>query len=282
MSRPELIICQGLPHSGKRTFAFQRVAEGSGPLPWVRINLYEAERMLHEKRSVGIRKALTRQVRNAMITLALQEGFSVVNDDPNLDAQDVKELAAVAENVGAEVTLKTFPLSLEEALYRNERSLHPLPAHVVVEMARKANAPRPVRPERPWVDGARWALICDGAGTFYRNDEIHDPVMRVLRGLVRELGGRVEVFLLAGDDNERINLLHDGDTHLGMMTESPRWTVVQYNLGTGGPEAPAKRTWYEQAIVGRYNVALVLDDKDRPVRMWRELGLPVCQIAEGE
>jgi len=43
-----------------------------------------------------------------------------------------------------------------------------------------------------------------------------------------------------------------------------------------------KKEIYETAIKPRYNVRFVLDDRDRVVKMWREQGLKVLQVAEGD
>ena len=43
-----------------------------------------------------------------------------------------------------------------------------------------------------------------------------------------------------------------------------------------------KRNIYEDMIKPRVNVRCVLDDRDRVVKMWREQGLKVLQVAEGD
>jgi len=43
-----------------------------------------------------------------------------------------------------------------------------------------------------------------------------------------------------------------------------------------------KRNIYEEMIKPRFNVRFVLDDRDRVVKMWREQGLKVLQVAEGD
>jgi hypothetical protein len=42
-----------------------------------------------------------------------------------------------------------------------------------------------------------------------------------------------------------------------------------------------KEEIYRQEILGRYNVWMVLDDRDQVVEMWRNLGLRVLQVAPG-
>lgn len=43
-----------------------------------------------------------------------------------------------------------------------------------------------------------------------------------------------------------------------------------------------KKEIYQNVIEDYYNVVLVLDDRNRVVKMWRELGLTCFQVAEGD
>lgn len=46
-------------------------------------------------------------------------------------------------------------------------------------------------------------------------------------------------------------------------------------------DAIVKKELYDQFIKVNYDVLLVLDDRDRVVQMWREVGLPCFQVAPG-
>lgn len=43
-----------------------------------------------------------------------------------------------------------------------------------------------------------------------------------------------------------------------------------------------KEEIYRREIEGKYNVRFILDDRDKVVRRWRELGLPCFQVADGD
>jgi hypothetical protein len=47
-------------------------------------------------------------------------------------------------------------------------------------------------------------------------------------------------------------------------------------------DAIVKRELYERHVRGRFNVVLVLDDRQRVVDMWRSLGLQCWQVAPGD
>jgi hypothetical protein len=47
-------------------------------------------------------------------------------------------------------------------------------------------------------------------------------------------------------------------------------------------DAVVKRELYERSVRGRYNVVLVIDDRQRVVDMWRSLGFQCWQVAPGD
>jgi hypothetical protein len=53
-------------------------------------------------------------------------------------------------------------------------------------------------------------------------------------------------------------------------------------LGDNRPDEIVKEEMYELHIRGKYNVALVLDDRQKVVDLWRRLGLTCLQVADGD
>jgi hypothetical protein len=73
--------------------------------------------------------------------------------------------------------------------------------------------------------------------------------------------------------------------------ETERWlnaNDVVYSMllmrktGDFRKDAIVKRELYETHIKGKYQVFFVLDDRDQVVTMWREQGLVVFQVADGD
>jgi hypothetical protein len=48
------------------------------------------------------------------------------------------------------------------------------------------------------------------------------------------------------------------------------------------PDEVVKRELYERHIKDKYTVVAVLDDRNKVVKMWRDLGLTCLQVAEGD
>ncbi|MAG28502.1 polynucleotide kinase [Candidatus Pacearchaeota archaeon] len=48
------------------------------------------------------------------------------------------------------------------------------------------------------------------------------------------------------------------------------------------PDSIIKKEIYDNHIKDKYNIKYVLDDRNQVVEMWRELGLTVLQVADGD
>jgi hypothetical protein len=106
-------------------------------------------------------------------------------------------------------------------------------------------------------------------------DAPNEPVLDVVRALARNghqiifISGRKEQcrretvawLRLHGLDATRLYLRADSDNR---------------------PDQVLKREIYDKHILGRHDVAGVIDDRDRVVRVWRSLGLTCLQVAEGK
>ena len=65
-------------------------------------------------------------------------------------------------------------------------------------------------------------------------------------------------------------------------TAEPRLYEAWEKSGAFSPDAVVKRDIFQHEIAGSYHVIGVFDDRQHVVRMWRDLGLTVFQVAEGD
>ncbi len=92
-------------------------------------------------------------------------------------------------------------------------------------------------------------------------------------------------FLKKNPDYKRIN-----KDELRAMIDGGKWThkneKVILNMREAGDmrkDSIVKKELFDQHIRGKYNVRMVIDDRDQVVDMWRnELGLTCLQVAEGD
>ena len=131
----KLIILRGLPGSGKTTWAKDYQSE-EGHEDVVRVNRDELRAMLHGRRPWDIvDERLTRQVRDACITTALAQGWTVIADDTNLEAYHISELEALVQAQGATVEVVTLTPSLEECIRRDRHRAISVGEQRIREMA---------------------------------------------------------------------------------------------------------------------------------------------------
>ena len=108
----KLIICRGLPASGKSTWAKQWVLED--PEHRVRINQDDIRLMLG-KYWVPKREPLVSHIQQEAICRAMSLGLDIVSDNTNLNPKVLKYLSNVANSNEYELEYKDFfdtPLSI--------------------------------------------------------------------------------------------------------------------------------------------------------------------------
>ncbi len=146
MTKPKLVICRGLPASGKTTWAREQVGAGlwcynggmlgaehggcaieDGVCPnhgrrrIVRVNRDDIRMMLHNGKFIkGVTEEVVIAVRDATIRAALRKGWNVISDDTNLPSRTVRDLLKIANREGAEVEFKDFTdVPLETCILRD-------------------------------------------------------------------------------------------------------------------------------------------------------------------
>jgi predicted kinase len=296
---PRLIITRGLPASGKTTFA-------RGLQPWVvRVNRDELRRMLHGEPLLTDRTE--REVTIASFTLVdslLQAGVDVCVDDTNLRTKVVRDWAGLAIRHGASFEVHDFTdVPLEECVRRDAtrpkeervgeaaiRSMHrrylegrtlPLPVPTV------AAAPPTDRYEPP-ADAPEVVLVdIDGTVALLGDrhhldmhrvteDEPNHAVIAAVRAM--HAAGYGVIYCTGRDDSARAGTEEWLDQHVGV----PYLALHMRDYGDERRDSVVKREIFQQEIARDYHVIGVFDDRQHVVRMWRDLGLTVFQVAEGD
>lgn len=276
----KLLMLKGLPGSGKSTWAKQFAADNPG---WVRVNRDSLRSMIVYRQKD---EKFVCKLRDLIITEAFSKGKNVIVDDTNLNPKHEQTLKALAKSYGAEFEVKAFDTTIEDCIKNDLKRPDSVGERVIRQMHEQF-----IRP----TISARYtqnitlpkAIICDLDGTLAHanhrdiydaskcdNDDIDETVQDILFRymnagyIILFTSGRdsvyrpqTETFLLrVGMENYKLFMRPDGDRR--------KDHVVKLEL-------------FEQNIYGKYNVEFVLDDRQRVVDMWRDIGLKVLQVAEG-
>jgi predicted kinase len=303
-----VVICKGLPASGKSTWAKEFI--GKNPR-WKRINKDSLRAMVDNSKFSRENEKLIEQARDALLRLYLAQGYNVIIDDTNLHPKQPAAIRRVVDDFNSvqavlrvEVEEKFFEVTLDEALQRNalrSEAEGRVPAEAIKRMHRNHLHQELDRfAYRDFLPGLPTIIICDIDGTVaipkHRDvyntaecgtDEPNTPVIEIIQKLQQDgehpsQPGITVIFMSGREDQFRPQTMEwliyhglleecHGDGHLHM-----RATGDHRNDGI------VKRELFEQHIAGKYNVLCVFDDRNRVVKVWRELGLCCMQVADGD
>jgi hypothetical protein len=134
-------------------------------------------------------------------------------------------------------------------------------------------------------------VICDIDGTVswmqerspyeyskVMNDKPDEQLCHILNGYMKN-GGKI-IFLSGREGTEQC----EEDTLQWLKTYlnySDNFQLFMRKKGDFRPDEIVKREIFENEIKDKYNVLCVVDDRNKVVNMWREIGLLCFQINDG-
>lgn len=301
----KLIICRGLPASGKSTWANAQVAADLENT--IRVNRDGLRLTLHNGEFVkGVTEEKVIAGRNALIKSYLKKGMTVISDDTNLPRRTVVELVKIAQEHGAAWEIKDFTdVSYEECVQRDAiRGVEggtTVGATVIADLYTRFLQGKPpldlinLTPDavviEPYVSefGLTAAYIFDIDGTValmegkrspydyttVAGDVPNTPVIEVLWNLydtaydIIFCSGRPES---CRETTEAWLNQHVGVPHKLFMRPT----------GDTRADYIVKLELFNENIRKQYAVRGVFDDRNQVVELWRKLGLTCFQVAPGE
>lgn len=287
----KLIMTLGLPASGKSTWAKEQVAKSGGNIK--RVNKDDLRDMIDAGKWGRSNEKQILEIRDKIVQHHLHLGNVVIVDDTNLAPKHGETLRALAKENGAEFEIKSFlDVPIKVCIERDLKRPVSVGERVIKQMYDSFLKPEPVTYVAP--EGKPKAIIVDIDGTLahmngrspYDYTKVsEDTVDERVRDLVNLLGKTFTVLIVSGRDDtcytDTMNWLRDNGVHYDelMMRDSTRLKE------DGGKVADTiiKREIFDEFIKDRFQVELVLDDRNQVVDMWRnDLGLKVLQVAEGD
>lgn len=308
----KLVMCQGLPGSGKSTWAADQVLRALPLLapnqfvnePYVPVVVNKDDIRLQLQEDCGWHwsregEKLVVEIRDAKIQVALSAGKDVISSDTNFGGGHEARLRQLAAEARAEFEVKKFLVPVEECIRRDSLREHPVGEAVIRGMAAKNpefnlsetvdfdGHPAVEFIER--VDGLPNAILCDLDGTLCLNnghrgpfdyakadkDELCVPIRRLLEIYYRFMNYTI-VYMSGREEYGR-----EAANAFMRAHHCPPGELWMRENGDRRKDSIVKRELFDAHVRGKWNVEFVLDDRDQVVRMWRELGLKCFQVAEG-
>lgn len=295
--KQKILMLQGPPGCGKTHLAEQMVAEAPGT--WVRVNKDDI-RADFARQGIGWSKATETKLviprRDELILLAIKAGKSVIVDDTNLAGAHETRLRALATWADLDFELKRLDVPLEFCIRRDAARAKPVGEEVVrmhykayerIVKATTSFVPTPVE----YIPGLPDAVIFDLDGTLAErgdrgiyefekcaDDTLKAPVAAVLAQFWHGAPCRPQIVFMSGrEEKYRPQTIEFLEKH--GISAGPLYMRA---TGDNRNDAIVKAELFNQHIRGKYNVLFAVDDRNRVVKMWRDLGLTCLQVADGD
>lgn len=302
----KLILCRGLPASGKSTWAEKQLS--LYPIDTIRVerDLLRDQLLGHRdySRITSEQENLITQIQMAMAATGLQADKTVIISDTNLRAQYVRQWAKFAASHGAGFHIITFDgLSLDELIKRDTQRQHSVGEKVLrdmwnrftkkgrildVDVTKELNNTFVIEPYDNPSDLPE-AVIVDIDGTIAKMNgrspyEWHrvgedSPVNAVIDAVDSAQASGKDIIFMSGRDASCRDITIDW-----LLTNLPKINGVLFMRAEGDNRKDdiVKYELFNNNVRGKYHVKYVLDDRRQVVVMWRALGLACFQVADGD
>ena len=217
---PKMIITQGIPASGKSTWAEEYAKEQfnkTGTIyniierDEIRKVLFCQSRDLNTYKFSKEKENKVTEYQYNLIRESFKQGDNVIIADTNLNQKTVDKLLELADEFSADYTFKVFETPLHECIKRNQKREYFVPESVLIRMQQQLNEllGKPLYKAK---EGLPRCIIVDIDGTladskgvrgpFEWNKVDQDKPIDVVVDIVREYGSDVpvKVFFFSGRD----------------------------------------------------------------------------------
>jgi predicted kinase len=297
MKYKEVILCIGIPASGKSTWSMEYVKKNPN---YIRVNRDDYRIMLKDQPvcEPKVENYITKCVNNDILT-GLHSGFNVIVDQTNCKAKYIEELCDLVKHF-AIVKYRIFDISIDKAIERDKNRKY-MVGEVVIRRMHKNYVDlmdsfdfterRPVPliiKERVNTDKLPEAVICDLDGTiafnngkrsFYDDNCITDDLSEtVLEQLLFHKALQRTIIIMSGRD---MNALESTTMWLNHH-KVPYDHIYLRAVNDGRKDHIVKEELYNTFVKDKFFVKLVYEDRESVVEMWRGLGLKCFQADYGK
>ena len=132
----KIIVCRGLPASGKSTFAKKWVSED--PEHRIRLNYDNIRSMFGGKWSPKYGEII-HEIRNSFLTKAIDLGFEIIIDNLNLNPKDLAFYQGIINAANSleysySLEIKDFKVPLDECIERDSKRENPIGVKVITDL----------------------------------------------------------------------------------------------------------------------------------------------------
>lgn len=299
----KLIMTQGLPASGKSTWAKEEVRISNGKTK--RVNKDDLRNMVDAGKWSKEKEKEILNIRDTLIRSWLSNGYNVIVDDTNLHNKHVSQLKEIVNELNSnikhlkgnkyidfEINDSFIDVPLMECIERDaKRGEKSVGKKVITKMYFDY-----IFNKHKWTDEKTYeilkkslstAIIVDLDGTLAIHDK-RDPFDPTY---ISTDMFNYNLWYLIEPLKDRIIFLSGREGNKFCRDETIKWiekytglediTLYMRNEGDNRKDSIVKEEIFKTCVKPYYNVIAVYDDRDQVVDMWRSLGLFTCQVNYG-
>jgi predicted kinase len=318
-SKPTLLVLRGLPASGKSTYAMQWLAEAPSRARVNRDDIrfatygpdyvqYSDSEDQDDKDARNHCENTVTKIEQTQVRALLEAGFDVVVDACHLRPHYVRDWVEIADEIGATVTTREFPIPVINAIVRDaergkrgERSVGEddirrmtkylgkhgtlLPVDLNSPVEKGEDKGGPVISTYVAKPGTPLAIIVDIDGTIALNKDVRNPMdfSRVaLDNPNRNVIAAVTAMWAQG-----YQVVYCSGRPDSCREDTEKW--IAEHVGIAGPlfmrktgdvrnDAIVKQELFDANIRGNWDVRMAWDDRPRVIRYWAAIGLSVVDV----
>jgi len=291
----KVIMMKGLPASGKSTIAQEMIDKNPGV--YKRLNKDSLRLMLDNNHWTKNNEAFILDLRDHLITKSLDNGKSVIIDDTNLHPKHEKRIKEIVceynfnNTANVQFEILYIEADVEECIKRDIKRPFGVGEKVIRDMYDKfiehQKYKDPVYLEQD--TSLPKAIIVDLDGTLAilngrdpynaSNCDTNDlPNASVVHVVQTYRNAGIKIIIVSG----RHGVYKDQSIKFLEKNEIPYDHLYMRGIGDYRDDRIVKGEMYEMYIKNKFNVLFVLDDRDKVVKLWRDIGLPCFQVWYGD
>jgi predicted kinase len=291
--KQKIILTRGLPASGKSFWAKQYCIDNPD---FKRVNKDDVREKYPDDTwsSKNEKKYLEEERVNGK--LYLSQGFSLIVDDTNFNKIHEDFWKEVADDLKCDFEIKVFDTDLKTCLQRNALRAKPVPEVAIRSMYNKYVRLAPKFDDRFILNQdirLRKAIIVDMDGTLalINGRSPYDTTKVSTDKCNEDLAYLIESWSLSFFDPMGCAVIILSGREDKAMDDTKKWLedngiyfthIFMRKSGDFRPDEVIKKEIYEAEIKDKFYVNAVFDDRNKVVKMWRDLGLLCCQVYYGD
>lgn len=271
-------ITVGISASGKTYWTSQQDAVDINR-DWIRFNVIAPGSDWGTYKFNKSKENEVTKIQEQMVMDAHSKGQDVIISDTNLNPNTRNKWVALLTELGYEVEIKEFPITLEQAYKRDSLRTNGVGQNVIYSQyqkwleykGRKTYVPDESKPKAILFDIDGTLAQMEGRSPFAWDKVGTDSVKELIKAMA--IGYNQQGYLVICVSG-RDGVCYD-DTQLWLhRNEIPYWYLFMREEGDMRKDTIIKEEIFWNKIANDYNVVGVVDDRPSVVRMWHELKIP--------